>query len=191
MGKIALSVILSALDGAVVAAPVPGRPDVEDTSIVQADGYRLLRETVVINAPRDAAWRAFATTDGLRGWEAPVVAIDLKVGGFLEDSYDPKAKLGDPGNIKNEILGFIPNELLVFRNVQAPADFKFASLLTHVTTIIQFEKLGPGSTRVTVSGVGYGIGPGFAELYGFFRAGNAYELELLKAYLEGRSPPAE
>lgn len=128
---------------------------------------------MVIAAPRQAAWRAFSTSDGLRGWEAPVVAIELKVGGILEDSYDPKSKLGDPNNIKNEILAYLPNELLVFRNVQAPTGFKYAQLFTRVTTIIQFDEAGPGSTRVTVSGVGFGPSPGFGELYAFFRLGNA------------------
>ncbi|MEP7329513.1 MAG: hypothetical protein ABI777_09895, partial [Betaproteobacteria bacterium] len=36
------------------------------------------------------------------------------------------------------------------------------------------------STRVTISGVGYGAGPGFDELYGMFQVGNAYSLTQLK-----------
>ena len=106
--------------GQALAAPVVGRLHVEDRSLVQADGGRLLSEAITIKAPRQAVWEAFATTQGLLSWEAPVAAIDLRVGGVLEATYDAKGRLGDPGNIKHEVLGYLPGELLVFRNIQAP-----------------------------------------------------------------------
>ncbi len=162
----------------------------DDTSVTQPDGARILRESIVIAAPRQALWNAFATSDGLRSWEAPVAAIDLRVGGALEASYDPKARLGDPNNIKHEVLGFLPGELLLFRNVQAPHGFKHQDLFARTTTIIQFEDAGPGRTKVTVSGVGYGTGKDFDELYAFFHAGNAYLLEMLKAHFEGGPGPS-
>ena len=186
-----LVLVLTGLWGDALASPAAHRSDVVDTSIASPGDDRILRESIVIAAPREKVWTAFATTEGLRAWEAPVVTIDLKVGGFLEDSYDPKARIGDRNNIKNEILGFLPGELLILRNTQAPADFKYADLYGRVTTIIQFEDAGPGRTRLIISGVGFGAGSGFDALYAFFHAGNAYELKLLKAHLEGGPPPAE
>ncbi len=171
------------------ASPVAGMPHVDDTSLTQADGQRLLRESIVIEAPREAVWAAFATSEGLKSWEAPVAAIDLKVGGHLEASYDPKAKIGDPGNIRHEILAYVPNELLVFRNVQVPKGFKHGDLFGTVATIIQFEDAGPGRTRLTVSGSGYRSGADWDELYGFFHQGNAYLLEMLKKHFEGSGGP--
>jgi uncharacterized protein YndB with AHSA1/START domain len=167
-----------------MAAPVPARPDVTDTSLTLENGDRILRQSIVVAAQRDAVWRAFATSAGLRSWMSPVVDLDLRVGGIWEDSYDPKAKLGDPDNIKNEILGFLPDEILIIRNVQAPRNFKYASLFAHVTTIIQFADEGQGETRITISGVGYRSDAGFGALFDFFRAGDAYELRSLKAYVE-------
>ena len=173
------------------ALAATARPDVVDTSIAEADGGPILRQSIVIKTPRTAVWRAFTTTEGLRAWESPVVAIDLKVGCMMEDSYDPKGKLGDPGNIKNEILGFLPEELLVMRNVQSPPDFTYKDAFQRMTTLVQFEGAGEGLTRVTVSIVGFDAGRASEALYRFFGAGDAYELEALKAYLEGTPAPAE
>ena len=175
--------------GVAAAKPVPGRAGVDDSSIVQADGRRILRESIVISAPRETVWTAWASSEGLKSWEAPVAAIDLRVGGYLEASYDPKAHLGDPNNIKHEVLGYLPGELLVFRNVQTPKGFPHGDLFGKVTTVIQLEDAGPGKTRVTVSGVGYGSGQDWDQLYGFFHAGNAYVLEMLKAHFEGGPGP--
>jgi uncharacterized protein YndB with AHSA1/START domain len=180
---------VAALASAAHAKPVPGRPHVDDSSLVQPDGQRILRESIVIAAPRDKVWSAWASSEGLKSWEAPVAAIDLRVGGYLEATYDPKGHLGDPNNIKHEVLSYVPGELLVFRNVQAPHGFPHADLFSHVSTVIQLEDAGPGKTRVTVSGVGYGAGQDWDQLYGFFHAGNAYLLEMLKAHFEGGPGP--
>lgn len=180
----------AALAGLAEAKPVPGRPHVDDSSLVQADGQRILRESIVIAAPREKVWTAWASSEGLKSWEAPVAAIDLRVGGYLEATYDPKGHLGDPNNIRHELLGYLPGELLVFRNVQAPKGFQHADLFGKVTTVIQLEDAGEGKTRVTVSGVGYGSGQDWDQLYGFFHAGNAYLLEVLKTHFEGGAGPA-
>jgi uncharacterized protein YndB with AHSA1/START domain len=177
--------------GVAVPAPVPDRPDLTYASTVEANGDRILRESILIAASREVVWTAFTTADGLRGWEAPVAAVDLRVGGVMESSYNPKAQLGDANNIKNEILGFLPIELLILRNVQAPSGFKYRDEFARVTTIIQFQDVDARHTRVTESEVGYGAGPAFSALYDFFRSGNAYELEALKAHLEGAPRPRE
>lgn len=190
MKALVIASVVSLAAGAAWAAPIPNRPGVDDTSITEADGSRILRESIVIAAPRQAVWNAFATTDGLKSWEAPVAAIDLRVGGMLEASYDPKAHLGDPNNIKHEVLGYLPGELLMFRNVQAPRGFRHQDLFARTTTIIQFQDAGPGKTRLTVSGVGYAPGKDFGEVFDFFHAGNAYLLEMLKAHFEGGPGPS-
>jgi hypothetical protein len=52
---------------------------------------------------------------------------------------------------------------------------------------VEFEALGPNQTRVTVSGVGFGTGADFDQLYGFFSGGDAGMLATLKTAME--SPP--
>lgn len=182
-------VVALMLAGAAQAAPMPNRPNVDDASFVEANGARVLKQSILIRTTREKAWAAFATTEGLLKWEAPVAAIELKVGGHLEASYDPKARLGDPGNIKHVVLGYLPGELMVFRNVQTPPGFKHPELFSQVVTIVQFEDAGPGLVKVTCSEVGYGVGPDWDELYAFFHGGNAYVLEMLKAHLEGTDGP--
>jgi uncharacterized protein YndB with AHSA1/START domain len=180
---------LAGAAAAAQAAPVPGRPAVEDESVVDAGG-RILSESIIIEAPREQVWRAFATTEGLLKWQAPVAEIDLKVGGHLEASYNPKARIGDPGNIRHEILAYRPGRLIVFRNVQVPPGFKHGAEFGKVVTVLEFEDAGPGRTKVTCSGVGYQSGQAWDELYKFFHAGNAYVLEALKAHVEGKAGPS-
>ncbi|HEY3814945.1 MAG TPA: SRPBCC domain-containing protein [Caulobacteraceae bacterium] len=174
---------------AAYAKPVAGRADVDDQSSVRLDGSRVLKESILIHAPREKAWEAFATTAGLVSWEAPVAAIDLRVGGYLEASYDEHGKLGDPNNIKHEIIAFTPGRKLVFHNVQAPQGFPNQPLFGKIRHTLTFEDAGPGVTRVTITDVAYGKGAGYDQLYSFFHSGNAYVLELLKAHLEGTPPP--
>lgn len=174
---------------ALAGEPVPNRPDVTDSSTLEPSGERILEEAILIKAPRAEVWKALATSDGLKSWEAPVAEIDLKVGGYLEASYNPGSKLGDPNNIKHQILSYVPGRMLVFRNVQAPQDFEHADLFSKVTSVLILDDAGEGVTRVTLAGVGYGQGGDWDQLYSFFRNGNAWVLEMLKAHLEGGEKP--
>jgi uncharacterized protein YndB with AHSA1/START domain len=189
MKKLLLASALALTCATANAAPMPNRPDVDDRSSTRLDGSRVLKLSILIHAPREKAWEAFATTPGLLSWEAPVAAIDLRVGGYLEASYDPKSKLGDPNNIKHEITAFTPGRRLEFRNVQAPHGFPHQELFGTVRHVLTFEDAGPGVTRVTITDVAYGKGKDWDQLYDFFHGGNAYVLELLKAHLEGTPPP--
>jgi uncharacterized protein YndB with AHSA1/START domain len=183
-GALALASATSAL-----AAPVADRPDVDDQSSVPADGARVLKLSILIHAPREKAWEAFATTAGLVSWEAPVAAIDLRVGGSLEASYDAKGKLGDPNNIKHEIIAFDPGHSIEFHNVQTPQGFPYQAEFGKVRHIVAFEDAGPGVTRVSITDIAYPHDKADDWLYGFFHSGNAYVLELLKSHLEGTPPP--
>ena len=71
-----------ALAGTAAAEPSK-TPNVTDTSFATADGARTLQQSVVIDAPAAALWRAFADTGESGRWNAPVAAIDLRVGGVL------------------------------------------------------------------------------------------------------------
>ncbi len=171
------------------ADPIPNRPSVVDASTVEPSGERVMREEILIKAPREEVWKAISTREGLQSWEMPLGAIDLKIGGYLEASYDRNAKLGDPNNIKHQILSYVPGRLLVFHNVQTPKGFPHADLFSHVTTVEMLDDAGDGYTRLTLAGVGYGQGKDWDQLYSFFRNGNAYVLEELKAHFEGGEGP--
>jgi uncharacterized protein YndB with AHSA1/START domain len=184
-----LTVLLTVLGAS--AAIAEENPDVANTSFVASDGTRTLQESVVVNAPVAALWKAFTDTDEFKKWNSPVAAIDLRVGGSLEASYDPKRKLGDPDNIKHRIITFLPERLIVFQNIQAPHELPNRELFQQTVTVLQYEPLGASQTRVTLSSTGYGAGDGFARLYTFFADDNAELLEKLKKTYEAGDAAAK
>ncbi|MGD0867481.1 MAG: SRPBCC domain-containing protein [Rhizomicrobium sp.] len=152
----------------------------EDTSYRDADGHRVQQLTVVIDAPVKKVWDAFTTDAGFESWAVPVAHITLGNDGMMESSYRLTAKIGDPDNIKNRIVAYLPEKLLVIRNEHVPKGAPFDPvLIASIRTIMQFEDLGDGRTRVTESGVGYGEGADYDTMYAHFRAGNAEEFTAL------------
>lgn len=158
--------------------------DVTNSSFVEADGDRVLQLSIVVKATPAEVWRAFTTGEGYREWATPMASLDLAVDGVIETSYDAKAKVGDPYNIKNRIVAYVPERMLAIRNVQAPAAFPHRDLFSRVSTTITLEDLGQGRTRVQITAVGYGKEPGFDVLYRHFEWGNAYSLNELKTRFE-------
>jgi len=173
-----------ALSLLVIAAPAfAAEPVVKDTSYRGADGARVQQLEVVVNAPPAKVWAALTTDAGFSGWATPFAHITLANDGMIEASYSLRAKLGDPDNIRNQIVAYLPNRVLVLHNVHVPngAPFK-AEAIDKIRTVILLDDLGDGRTRVTESGVGYGEGKDFDEMYEHFRSGNAEEFASLAHY---------
>ena len=158
-------------------------PGVSNTSYVDASGQRALQLSMDIPAPPQAVFEAFTTDAGFKSWAVAVARIDLRTGGEIEASYDPKAAIGDPNNIKNQIVTFIPGRLLVLRNVQAPKGFPGESEFRKTVTVIEFEPVAAGA-RVRLTNTGYGDSPEARTVYGHFEWGNAYTLAELKKRFE-------
>lgn len=154
--------------------------DVSNSSFVEPGGGRVLQLSIVVNAPPKAVWEAFTTSEGFRAWAVPVAWVDFRVGGVMESSYQPAAKVGDAENIKNQIVAYVPGRLLSIRNIQTPSGLKHRELFGQVVQTIEFDDFGAGRTRVTMTGVGWGPGEGFDYLYRHFEWGNAYSLAELK-----------
>lgn len=158
--------------------------DVTNSSFVEADGDRVLQLSIVVNATPAQVWDAFTTAEGYRAWVAPVAAVDLRIGGDIEASYDPAAKIGGPDNIRNRIVAYVPQRLLSFRNVQAPKALPYRELFGEIVTTLEIDDLGAGRARVSLTAIGYGPGEGFDVLYRHFEWGNAYSLNELKKRFE-------
>jgi uncharacterized protein YndB with AHSA1/START domain len=185
MLSVALGTAALAAAGAAPAEPSwRDFPAVANSSFVEANGDRALQLSIDVPAPQQAVFDAFTTSDGFRSWAAPVARVDLRVGGMIEDSYDAHAKLGDPDNIRNEILAYVPARLLVIRNVQAPRAFADPALFRKTVTIIELARLDDGHTRVTLTNAGYGSGAAFGRIYSHFEWGNAYSLAQLRRRFE-------
>jgi uncharacterized protein YndB with AHSA1/START domain len=155
--------------------------DVTNTSFVEPDGDRSLQLSIDVPASAHAAFAAFSTSEGFSSWAAPVAKIDFRVGGMIEASYNPQAKTGDPDNIRNAIVAYIPDRLLIIRNVHAPAGFVDGSLFQKTVTMVEFSPIDAKSTRVVLTNAGYGRGAGFDDVYSHFEWGDAYTLHELRA----------
>jgi len=177
-----LACLISIATGPLAAAERTWREfkDVSNTSFVEPNGDRSIQLSIDVPASSHDAFAAFATSEGFASWAVPIAKVEFRVGGYIEASYDPAAKPGDPGNIKNQIVGYVPDRLLVLHNIQAPPGFADPELFQRTVTMIEFMALDPQHTRVTITNAGYGSGERFDTLYRHFEWGDAYTLQELK-----------
>ena len=150
------------------------------------DGTHLLSHEVVVDAPPAEVWAAVSTVDGWKSWAVPVAwspAPDL-----IETSYTPTAQPGDSSTIRQQVLLRLPERLMVFRTVKAPAGFPDFDTFAKVVSAFELEPAGEGRTRVRLTGSGYADSEAGRRLLGFFERGNAQSLEALRARFAGKSP---
>lgn len=172
--------VLAAVAAAAAPAAVSAQA-VHSTTSTTADARGVLRQCVVVEAPADSVWRALSTAEGLRSFEAPVADITLAVGGLRREIYDPGGRLGGPRTIVNEILAFVPNEMMAIRVKRPPAEFPFPEAVKELWTVMELDDVGGERVRVTVTMLGFGEGSPWDTLRGFFRKGNATVLRRLAA----------
>lgn len=134
----------------------------------------------VIDAPVDQVWAAWATGAGLRSWLAPHAEIDLRIGGLMRTNYSAQGTLGDPGTIENVILSFDPQRMLSIRIARTPAGFPFPHVFADMWTVIYFEPVDAGRTRLRVVGHGFGPGEESQNMRAFFERGNVTTVEQLQ-----------
>jgi uncharacterized protein YndB with AHSA1/START domain len=158
--------------------------DVANTSYTEPSGERSIQLSINVPASPHDAFTAFTTSDGFSSWAVPIAKVDFRIGGYIEASYNPAAKIGDADNIKNAIVAYVPDRVLVIHNIQAPADFADRELFQHTVTVIEFTALDPRRTRVTITNAGYDTDQRFDTLYRHFEWGNAYTLHELKKRFE-------
>jgi len=153
---------------------------VKDTSFKDANGHDVQQLETTIVAPVAKVWWALTTSEGFQTWAAPVAHVDLGNDGMIEASYRTTAKIGDPDNIRNRIVAYVPEHLLVLHNEHAPKNAPFsAEAFGKVRTVIELQDLGGGNTRVIETSVGYDDSAASQNVYKHFRSGNAEEFELL------------
>jgi uncharacterized protein YndB with AHSA1/START domain len=181
--------VLSAFTLSCLAAPAFAADPVkiEDTSFRDTEGHRVQQLKIIVDAPVKDVWDAFATSKGFASWAVPVAQVTLGNDGMMESSYLLTSKIGDPDNIKNRIVAYVPEHLLVIRNEHVPKGAPFDPLLiSTIRTVVEFNDLGNGRTQVIESGVGYGEGAGYDSMYAHFRDGNAEEFAALaQSFLTG------
>jgi uncharacterized protein YndB with AHSA1/START domain len=158
---------------------------VENSSFVAPDGTRTLQQSIVLPATLADTWAAFTTSDGFTTWAAPVAQVDFRLGGIMESSFQIDGKIGAAGNIRNEIVAFVPHRMIAFRNRQAPPDAPFdAPTFQSLHTVAFFDVVGERATRVTLTQPGYRSGELYDGVYKHFEEGNAWSLGALKFRFE-------
>ncbi len=184
--KTALESPTGALHATAVVADPPPAPKIDrgvaDASGVDAAGSPVLRLSADIEAPPARVFAAFTDPALMKRWMVKMAVVDLRQGGMIEDSYEAGAHPGDPENIKNQIIAYAPDRLMVFRNVQAPKALPGREAFAKVVAVLQVGDLGDGKTRLTITQMG--VPAGDKDLYRFFLQGNALELRQLKAAFE-------
>ena len=83
--------VLLAVAFALIVCRSASAQEVHTTNIVMETKERVLRIESIIPATPKEVWKAFATQEGLKKWIAPVVALDLRIGGTLFTHYDKNA----------------------------------------------------------------------------------------------------
>ena len=157
-------------------------PEVAETSFVEPSGDRAIQLSTLVAASPGDVFEAFTTGEGFRSWAVGMARIDLRIGGEIEASYDAKAKPGDPDNIRNRILAYVPDRLLVIRNVQAPRSLPGREAFGKTVTIIELTPAGASGTRVTLTNAGYGSDADSQAAYRHFEWGDAYTLDALRKH---------
>jgi uncharacterized protein YndB with AHSA1/START domain len=174
--KTILGIATLALGVAQVAQADP----VKDTSFKDASGHSVQQLETTIAVPVAKVWWALTTSEGFQTWGAPVAQVTLGNEGMIEASYSMSAKIGDADNIRNRIVAYVPEHLLVLHNEHAPKKVSFsAEAFSKVRTIIELQNLGGSKTRVIETSVGYDDSEESQNVYKKFRSGNAEEFALL------------
>jgi uncharacterized protein YndB with AHSA1/START domain len=168
----------------IAADPAPQFPKVDDSSYTEANGDRVIRLAVDVPAGTNSIWRALTTSEGWKSFAVAFASMDMQVGGILETSYSETAKPGDPDNIKNQILTYVPGRLLAVRCVQTPRDFQHKEEFFKTSTILEIVPQNAQTSRVTLTAVGYRPGEAYETLYKHFRWGDAYTLDKLRLLFE-------
>lgn len=154
--------------------------EVRNTSVTNSCGERVLRIESIIRASPKEVWKAFTTVNGLKTWIAPVVAIDLRIGGMLSTHYDKSAAIGSPGTIRLGIVNYLEGELMTLK-VKLTKRFgeKVCAEDQNLQEIIQVVSWTNGTTKVISSMVGWGSGKGWDDAYSFFAKGNQWTYQQL------------
>lgn len=138
---------------------------------------KLLAWELVVPAPVEDVWEAWATAAGIATWSAPAGAVDLRPGGTWEAHFEPDRPKGQRGSDANEILDLEPGRLLVIR---AGAPMRFPTVREEKTTFyLTLTPVGRHHTLVQATQTGWKDGPEWEEAFEYLAGANAVWLDWL------------
>src|ERR1700722_16974313 len=158
---------LVVLAGLIIPAPGAAPAHAEDARPV--DPTQELIIELSIPAPLPEVWKAFTTTDGLKSWLAPEVAVDLRKGGDWLVKF--------PGSTAGgTIVSFVPQKELIL-SALAPDRFPHVrAARTHA--VFTFTAKG-NITLVRLSQTGWQHGKEWDAAYEYLASANGEMLAML------------
>jgi len=172
MNKILIISLLFVLPNLLMAQAV------KNTSYTTTTGEKVLRLETIIPVGKKEAWELLATSDGWKKWAAPVVSIDLRIGGAILTNYDTTKSVQDSSAIHLPILNYIEEEMLTLK-VELNNSFsaKVRQEDQNLQEIIQIIPIGRNKTKIVSSMIGWGAGDQWDKTYDFFVKGNTWSYE--------------
>jgi len=138
---------------------------------------RVLRATLVLEAPVETVWALWTTEDGVKSFFAPGCRIEPRVDGLYEIWFNPAAPAGERGADGMRILSFEPNRRLVFTWNAPPSIPTIRGQRTAVEVKLAADPSAPKKTRLTFTHFGWGEGEDWDKAYAYFdKAWNGFVL---------------
>lgn len=138
-----------------------------------------------INASVKSVWEAYTTAKGWKNWVAPLVEIDLKIGGQIRANYNSEGSIGDSTTIINNIINYVPERLIT---LQSEISEHFPEFMKkdakNFYNIVYFYPMDKNKTNIISYGIGYKNNEKYNALMKFFISGNEMTYINLIAYLE-------
>jgi hypothetical protein len=159
--------------------------EVRASVVSMAPSERAVRVEATWSQSPEITWKYFATEDGLRCWAAPVIRLDLRIGGSLQSNYNRTAAIGDPGTISLGIINYVENEIMTYK-VKLNDEFspQLRSQDGNLQEIIQLQRLRNGGTHLVSTMVGWGQGAEWDKAVAFFAKGNEWSYKELAKCVE-------
>jgi hypothetical protein len=177
--KTPLGLVIAGALLAISAMAAPPAVKIKDASFKDAEGHRVLREMVVVDAT-EQAWKAFMTDEGFTRWAVPQGHVTPGVGGSMEWAMSDTFTAGDANNVLNRIDFYLPYQEFAWHNERVPSGGPLdPAVFGKVHQMLSFEPVGKSQTRVTQTVVGFGDYAKFDALYQHLRGGNAAYLMML------------
>jgi uncharacterized protein YndB with AHSA1/START domain len=157
--------------------------------LLHAQSPDLIVTEGLVKAPVDTVWRAWTTKEGIESWMVAKTDIELRVGALWRTSYNRDSNLDDDGAIHQEILAFDPGKMLSFRTIKPPKGFPFPSAILKTWTVVYFEPVDGGQTKITARMLGYTEDAESQKMRAFFERGNQATLDSFVRKIEGSPAP--
>jgi uncharacterized protein YndB with AHSA1/START domain len=144
-----MKVRMRALAGLLAAAVIAALPAISSD--------RILRTTLVLDAPVATVWALWTTEDGIKSWLSPGCRIEPRVDGAYEIWLNPAAPAGERGADGMRILAFEPSKRLAF-TWNAPPSQPYVRAQRSVVDV-RLAPEGDRKTRLVFTHGSWGDGP--------------------------------